>query len=64
MASSHQFKNKKKATIFKSDNVIEYKKFEKLIEANDIKMKYTTAYTPKEIYDIAVELYEAIYTPY
>ena len=41
-------KTEKKTTIFKNDNVIEYRKFEKLIEINDIKMKYTTVYTPKE----------------
>ena len=34
--------------IFKNDNVIKYKQFEKLIEINDIKMKYITVYTFEE----------------
>ena len=38
-------KTDEKTIIFKNDNVIEYKKFEKLIEINDIKMKYITVYT-------------------
>ena len=41
-------KTDEKAIIFKNDNVIEYKKFEKLIEINDIKMKYITVYTFKK----------------
>ena len=41
-------KTKKKTIIFRNDNATEYKKFEKLIEANGIKMKYIIAYTPKE----------------
>ena len=41
-------KTDEKAIIFKNDNVIEYKKFEKLIEINDIKMKYITVYTSEK----------------
>ena len=38
-------KTDEKIIIFKNNNVTEYKKFEKLIEINDIKIKYITVYT-------------------
>ena len=41
-------KTDEKAIIFKNDNVIEYKKLKKLININDIKMKYIIVYTSEE----------------
>ena len=41
-------KTKKKAVIFKIDNVKKYQKFDRTTQPDDVYMKFITAYTPEE----------------